>query len=73
MALTLGVDVGGTFTDVALWDGESVTVAKVLSTVRDQSEGVLAGACAAVPSGAGRRSAPRHDCCHQCLIGTARG
>ena len=51
MALTLGIDVGGTFTDVASWDGESVTVAKVLSTVRDQSEGVLAGACAAVPPG----------------------
>ena len=52
MALTLGVDVGGTFTDVALWDGESVTVVKVLSTLQDQSEGVLAGARAAVRSGA---------------------
>jgi len=37
----LGIDVGGTFTDlVALVDGEMVT-AKVLSTPRDQAEGVL--------------------------------
>jgi N-methylhydantoinase A len=39
--LRLGVDVGGTFTDlVALSDGELVT-AKVPSTPRDQSEGVM--------------------------------
>jgi N-methylhydantoinase A len=37
----LGIDVGGTFTDlVALVDGEVVT-AKVPSTPRDQAEGVL--------------------------------
>ncbi len=40
----IGVDVGGTFTDVVLAapDGE-LTVAKVPSTPADQSEGVLAG------------------------------
>jgi N-methylhydantoinase A len=38
-----GVDVGGTFTDVvALIDGK-MTLAKVRSTVEDQSRGVLAG------------------------------
>ena len=43
----LGVDVGGTFTDlVALVDGRLVT-AKVPSTPRDQSEGVLAAVDAA--------------------------
>jgi N-methylhydantoinase A len=43
----LGVDVGGTFTDVvALVDGRLVT-AKVPSTPRDQSEGVMAGVRAA--------------------------
>ncbi len=43
----LGVDVGGTFTDlVALVDGALVT-AKVPSTPRDQSEGVLASLRAA--------------------------
>jgi N-methylhydantoinase A len=39
----LGVDVGGTFTDLVLDDGESVTVAKVPSTPTDQAEGVLSG------------------------------
>jgi N-methylhydantoinase A len=42
MGVRLGVDVGGTFTDlVALEDGELRT-AKVPSTPRDQSEGVIA-------------------------------
>ena len=45
------VDVGGTFTDVAAWDGERLRVAKV-PTTSDQSEGVLAGVAAA---GAGGR------------------
>ena len=48
---TLGIDVGGTFTDVAMWDGTAMTVGKVPSTPRDQSEGVMAGAVAAVPAG----------------------
>jgi N-methylhydantoinase A len=39
----LGVDVGGTFTDLTLWDGAAVVTAKV-PTTPDQSEGVLAGA-----------------------------
>jgi N-methylhydantoinase A len=39
----LGVDVGGTFTDLVLDDGERLTVAKVPSTPLDQAEGVLAG------------------------------
>ena len=43
-ALRLGVDVGGTFTDVVTVDGAGrVTIAKVPSTPRDQSVGVLAG------------------------------
>jgi len=43
-ALRLGVDVGGTFTDVVtVDDGGRVTIAKVPSTPRDQSLGVLAG------------------------------
>jgi N-methylhydantoinase A len=40
----LGVDVGGTFTDVVLQRGATIEVAKVPSTPRDQAEGVLAGA-----------------------------
>ena len=45
---TLGIDVGGTFTDIANWDGAAMSVGKVPSTPHDQSEGVMAGARAAV-------------------------
>ena len=48
LSTTLGIDVGGTFTDVAMWNGEAMTVGKVPSTPKDQSEGVMAGASAAV-------------------------
>ncbi len=43
--MKLGVDVGGTFTDVLLLAEESgeLTIAKVLSTPEDQSAGVIAG------------------------------
>lgn len=40
---TLGVDVGGTFTDLALWDGERIVVGKVSSTTDDQSRAVIDG------------------------------
>ncbi len=40
--MLLGVDVGGTFTDAALLDGERLHTAKLPSTPRDQSLGVLA-------------------------------
>jgi N-methylhydantoinase A len=39
--MLLGVDVGGTFTDAALLDGERLISAKAPSTPSDQSEGVL--------------------------------
>ncbi len=39
----LGVDVGGTFTDLVAWDGAAITTGKVSSTP-DQSEGVVTGA-----------------------------
>jgi len=42
-AVRLGVDVGGTFTDVALVADGTVTTAKVPTTPADQSEGVLRG------------------------------
>ncbi|HVR33986.1 MAG TPA: hydantoinase/oxoprolinase family protein [Acidimicrobiia bacterium] len=41
--MTLGVDVGGTFTDLAWWDGASLRVGKTTTTT-DQSEGVVGGA-----------------------------
>src|SRR3954453_15899419 len=45
MSLRLGVDVGGTFTDVLLVSEETgqLTIAKVLSTPEDQSKGGMAG------------------------------
>jgi N-methylhydantoinase A len=39
--MLLGVDVGGTFTDAALLDGERLISAKAPSTPKDQSQGVL--------------------------------
>ncbi len=41
--MILGVDVGGTFTDLFLWDGSEIHTAKLPTTV-DQSEAVLEGA-----------------------------
>jgi N-methylhydantoinase A len=41
---TIGVDVGGTFTDLVRWDGHSITMGKVPSTPDDQSRGVIEGA-----------------------------
>jgi N-methylhydantoinase A len=40
--MQLGVDVGGTFTDAALLDGDRLHTAKVPSTPQDQSRGVIA-------------------------------
>ena len=42
---------GGTFTDIAMWDGTAMTVGKVPSTPRDQSDGVMTGARGAVRAG----------------------
>ena len=55
---------GGTFTDVAMWDGTAMTVGKVPSTPRDQSEGVMASAVAAVPAGS------RADLLHGTTVAT---
>jgi N-methylhydantoinase A len=48
----LGVDVGGTFTDLVALVGGEIRTAKVPSTPRDQSEGVLAAVGAADVDGA---------------------
>lgn len=49
--MPVGVDVGGTFTDVAIWDGETLIAAKV-PTTPDQSEGVMSGIAVAGATGA---------------------
>lgn len=41
--MILGVDVGGTFTDFVMWDGSTMSTAKVPTTVA-QDSGVIAGA-----------------------------
>ena len=41
--MILGVDVGGTFTDLFLWDGSTIRTAKLPTTTSDQSEAVLEG------------------------------
>ena len=43
----LGVDVGGTFTDLVVLEDGTPRTAKVPSTPRDQSEGVMSGIRAA--------------------------
>jgi len=47
----VGVDVGGTFTDLALWDGTELRTTKVPTTPRDQSTGVVAAVEAVSASG----------------------
>src|SRR5207342_3496869 len=55
--MLLGVDVGGTFTDAALLDGDRLRTAKVPSTPDDQSRGVIA----AIEQVLGRASAGPGD------------
>ncbi len=49
MSATLGVDVGGTFSDFVRWDGAELETGKVPSTPADQSVGVMAGATEMAP------------------------
>jgi N-methylhydantoinase A len=67
--MLLGVDVGGTFTDAALLDGERLVTAKAPSTPHDQSEGVLAAVEAALES-AGARAADVERFVHGMTVGT---
>src|SRR4051794_347606 len=46
--MLLGVDVGGTFTDAVVFDGESLTTAKVPTTPEDQAQGVMSAVDAAL-------------------------
>jgi N-methylhydantoinase A len=57
MALQVGVDTGGTFTDVCLFDDEvgTMTVVKVSSTPGDPGEAVIAGVRAALAAAEGSR------------------
>src|SRR5215207_9201185 len=65
----LGVDVGGTFTDAALLDGERLHTAKVPSTPEDQSLGVTA-AIEEVLERAGTSAAEIEAFTHGMTVGT---
>ena len=67
--MLLGVDVGGTFTDAVLFDGESLHTAKAPSTPSDQSEGVMASV-REVLRGAGASASEVELFAHGMTVGT---
>src|SRR5215467_5270687 len=67
--MLLGVDVGGTFTDAVLLDGEAVHTAKLPTTPSDQSVGVI-GAVEAVLRKAGAEPAAVESFAHGMTVGT---
>ena len=60
MTLRIGVDVGGTFTDVFLYDSarSRFWLAKTPSTPANQAEGVIKGIVEVCAQGRARASAP---------------
>src|SRR3954454_916913 len=67
--MLLGVDVGGTFTDAVLFDGERVHTAKRPTTPEDQSLGVIA-AVEDVLEGAGASGPEVEVFAHGMTVGT---
>src|SRR3954465_1618505 len=67
--MLLGVDVGGTFTDAALIDGDRLVTAKAPSTPGDQSEGVIAAVTAALEK-AGAKAGDVERFVHGMTVGT---
>jgi N-methylhydantoinase A len=67
--MLLGVDVGGTFTDAVLLDGERIHTAKLPTTPEDQSRGVIA-AVEAVLAGAGATGTEVESFAHGMTVGT---
>ena len=67
--MLLGVDVGGTFTDAVLVDGERVHTAKVPTTPDDQSRGVMAAVGVALDH-AGSAAADVTGFAHGMTVGT---
>jgi N-methylhydantoinase A len=67
--MLLGVDVGGTFTDAVLFDGETVHTAKLPTTPRDQSLAVIE-AVEKVLRQAGARPADVEAFAHGMTVGT---
>jgi N-methylhydantoinase A len=67
--MLLGVDVGGTFTDAVLADGDRIVTAKASSTPDDQSRGVLE-AVGAVLHRAGAQPSAVHRFAHGMTVAT---
>ncbi len=67
--MLLGVDVGGTFTDAVLFDGEQLHTAKLPTTPTDQSEAVIA-AVKAVIELAGSSGSAIETFAHGMTVGT---
>ncbi|HEU4906135.1 MAG TPA: hydantoinase/oxoprolinase family protein [Solirubrobacterales bacterium] len=67
--MLLGVDVGGTFTDAVLFDGETLHTAKLPTTPEDQSLGVI-GAVEEVLRRAGAEAAAVESFAHGMTVGT---
>ena len=67
--MLLGVDVGGTFTDAVLFDGEQLHTAKLPTTPGDQSQAVIA-AVAAVIEQAGAGAKEVETFAHGMTVGT---
>jgi N-methylhydantoinase A len=65
----LGVDVGGTFTDAVLFDGQNLHTAKAPTTPGDQSRGVLAAIDAALER-AGAEATAVEAFAHGMTVGT---
>ncbi len=67
--MLLGVDVGGTFTDAVIFDGEQLHTAKLPTTPEDQSQGVIA-AVKAVIELAGAGASEIETFAHGMTVGT---
>ncbi len=67
--MLLGVDVGGTFTDAVLFDGETAHTAKLPTTPEDQSLAVI-GAVREVLGRAGAEAAAVESFAHGMTVGT---
>src|ERR671918_2898050 len=67
--MLLGVDVGGTFTDAVLYDGQGVHTAKAPTSADDQSRGVIA-AIEAVLGRSGAAPGEVESFAHGMTVGT---
>src|SRR3954469_13621512 len=67
--MLLGVDVGGTFTDAALLDGDRLVTAKAPTTPDDQSRGVIEPVGAVLRAGGAGASATDR-CRHGMTVGS---